>query len=279
MDVETEINKLQANNSYRTGDFLNLAKKIYYLEINNVLKFSTEKYDIYKHHVMLANGKQRSYLIKINKNIDISKIKNCIFFFHGSRDLHWDVAMVSTNLLSDDFIVVYLQGHLNLIEPTIHEHYNYVTYGENFWEIRDFVPQFDEDIEYIKLVKFDIDRLYGFSNYFAIGHSNGGVFVCLLPIYLPGFFKAVVSHQGGMGYDQWFYVPFEKMKKEDKLCPIYFYTGEYDIHKDPSIQAHNIFNNEGWDSTLYIEPGLIHKWNKECESKLLDYFRDKLKDQ
>jgi predicted esterase len=264
------------NISYRHNDNLHLSKQIYQLEKNNITKFECNSFIIYKYEVLLKNNKVRSYLVKIPKHpIQYETIKKCIMFFHGSRDLHWEVALLSTNMLSKDFITIYLQGNnqgeYNLEEPHIHEGYGYITYGENFFEIRENVPNFNEDIEYIKLVKEDVIQKYKFIDFYAIGHSNGGVFVCLFPIYLPNEFKALVSHQGGIGWDEWFNISFEKLDVTSIKPSIYFYTGTEDIHKIPCIQAHKLFTNEGFDSKLYIEDGLTHTWKKYHEDTIYEY--------
>ncbi len=268
------INNLSDDTPYRTEELLSISKQIYNLEKNNIQIYECNNFTIKKYYVTI-NNKQRSYLIKIPKKYDISTINNCIMFFHGSRDLHWHVALLSTNMMSDKFITIYLQGTnqgiFDLEEPHIHKHYKYITYGENFFEIRDFANNFNEDIEYVKSVKNDVIIKYNFTNFYAVGHSNGGVFICLFPIYLSNEFKALVSHQGGIGFDEWFYIPFEKTNLIIKKTPIYFYTGTNDIHKIPCIEAYNIFLNEGFDSQLYIENGLNHNWNKNCEDNIFSY--------
>ena len=276
-----DINKLKniinskINVKYRSNSLLNICKMIYELEKNEINEFECDEFIIYKYYVKLQNNKNRSYLIKISKKHNISTIKKCIMFFHGSRDLHWDVALISTNMLSDSFITVYLQGNNQGIyepeEPHIHKEYNYISYGENFFEIRDFAFNFNEDIEYVKLVKNDVISKYSFTDFYAVGHSNGGVFVCLFAIYLNGEFKALVSHQGGIGWDEYFNIPFEKMNETSQKTPIYFYTGTKDIHKIPCEQAYQIFTNEGFNSKIFIEEGLEHTWEKYHEENIYNY--------
>lgn len=259
---------------YRSTELLELSQKIYSLEIQDIRTFETENWIITKRTVRMPNSKIRSYLIKIPKHSNTQYFKKCIMFFHGSRDLHWDVALVSTNMIYDkykDYITVYLQGELNLTKPKIHEQYNYITYGENFYEIRYWLPQFDEDLEYMQLVRDDLMTGWDFEKFYAIGHSNGGVFLCLIPVFLPNFFEKIISHQGGIGWDEFFSIPFEKFVEGSRHTPIYFYTGTEDVHKIPCIQAHQIFTNEGFPSTLWIEEGLGHKWNIECEEHLFEY--------
>lgn len=276
-DLITKVNDVYEKEiDYRSDKLLNISKQIYQLEINDVREFSTNHFIIYKHHVTLTNGKNRSYLVKIPKDIDVSNYKKCVMFFHGSKDLHWDVALLSTTMITNDFITIYLQGNnqgtFELTEPHLH-HYGYISYGENYFEIRDFAPNFSEDIEYVKLAKLNIIDQYSFTDFYAVGHSNGGVFVCLFPIYLPNEFIAIVSHQGGIGWDEWFNIPFEKLDENIKKPAIHFYTGTEDIHLVPCIQANQLFTNEGFDSSIYIEHGLKHTWKKYHEVDILNYFR------
>jgi hypothetical protein len=152
--------------------------EIYKLEINNVESFETPDYIIYKHSVKVCGNNSRSYLVKIPKTCNLSNVKKCIMFFHGSRDLHWNVAILSTDMLHNNYITIYLQGnnqgHFNLEIPHIHKNYGYITYGENFFEIRDYLDNFYEDIKYVKTVKEDVMLKYNFDTFYAIGHSNSG---------------------------------------------------------------------------------------------------------
>lgn len=258
--------------SYRTKECLEQAKLSYELEINNVLRYETNEYIIIKDFVE-TNMHKRSFLIKIPKN---NNIKNCIFFFHGSRDLHFDVAINSTNLLHENFIVVYFQGNnqgiYNLEYPHLHKHYGYVSFGENFFEIRHNTDNFKDDIEYVKLVRDKILEGYNIEKFYIVSHSNGAVFSCLLPIFLPDMFEKIFNHQGGMGYDEWFNIPFELLKENDKKTPIQFYTGTLDVHLNPCIQAHKIFTNEGFESSIFIKEGEKHSYNKNCEEHIFNYF-------
>jgi len=273
MNLISSINNYESED-YRTEKQLELSQQIYELEINNIDMIEFDNFIIKKYNILVDNN-IRSYLIKIPKKYDYTKITKCILFFHGSRDLHWDVALISTNMLHEQFITVYLQGNnqgkFELEMPHLHYLYKYVSYGENFFEIRDFADNFQNDLNYVKIVKNDLIEKYNFIDFYAIGHSNGGVFITLFPIYLPNEFKALVSHQGGFGWDEWFNIPFNKINNEDNKTPIYFYTGTEDVHKIPCIQAHQLFINEGFDSTIYIEDGLKHTWKKYCEKNIFDY--------
>jgi hypothetical protein len=273
IDELVEIVNNHNSNDYRDKSLLEISRKIYQLEINDIKTFECDKFIIHKHIITLSD-KQRSYLVKIPKNYDTTLIKKCILFFHGSRDLNWDTALLSTNMINNKFITVYLQGNnqgkYELEEPHICEH-GYISYGQNYFEIRDFTDNFYEDIEYVKLVKQDIILKYNMTDFYAVGHSNGGVFLCLFPIFLPNEFISLVSHQGGVGWDEWFNIPFDKLDHNSRKPSIYFYTGDEDIHKIPCIQAHQIFINEGFDTKIYIEENLKHTWEKKCEDNIFEY--------
>lgn len=276
MDYIEQIKKvISKNNLYRVAELLDISKLIYKLEANNVMYLDLGSFCIEKFIVTMDNGAERSCLIKFPSIKNIETIKKCILFFHGSQDLNWDVALMSTNMLSDDFITVYLQGNnqgtASVCEPHLHSAYGWISYGENYFEIRDCAPNFQDDLDYVRKVKEFLQTKYGFTDFYAVGHSNGGVFVTLFPIYMPDDFVAIVSHQGGIGWDEWFNLPFEKINEETRKTPIYFYTGTEDIHKIPCIQAHQLFTNEGFDSKIYIEEGGRHMWDKKCENNIYEY--------
>ena len=257
-------------NNYRKPRMLDKSIEVYQLEIQNVLFFEKDNYLIYKYYVG-----ERSYIVKMKKNLNQIP-KKCIMFFHGSKDLHWDCAILSTDMVDDDYIVVYLQGNnqgvYQLEPPHVDKDYGYISYGNNYFEIRDFADNFDADIKYVQDVIQDVGLKYDLTKFYAVGHSNGGVFVCLFPIYLPGKFIAIISHQGGMGWDEHFNIPFEKIDEKYTKPHMFFFTGSDDIHLTPCIQAHNIFTIESFDSVLHIEPNLTHTWRKIDEKYIFDFF-------
>ncbi len=63
----------------------------------------------------------------------------------------------------------------------------------------------------------------------------------MFPIYLPNEFIALISHQGGMGYNEFFNIPFEKLDETTIKPSIYFYTGTDDIHKVPGAKTIQIY--------------------------------------
>ena len=201
------------------------------------------------------------------------KPTNVILFFHGSRDLAWNLALSQSNLNKDNIVIFCQACTENIVEPHIHPDYGYISFGEIFWEIIYDTSIFKNDLDYVKYI---IDYLYemDINNIYAIGHSNGGVFVCLLAVYFPNVFVKLVSHQGGIGYDIRFKIPFELLDQTLKLTPILFYTGSLDIHKIVCEQAHMIFTNEGFKSELYIEPDLSHEYKSSCETYIINWLME-----
>lgn len=107
--------------------------------------------------------------------------------------------------------------------------------------------------------------------YFFVGHSNGGVFGCLLAIYRCNIFNGIVSHMGGIGYDPHFYLDFTKLI--GKKTPLLFYTGENDIHKSTCEAALSIFQNEEFPEVMiHIEPKIKHEYIHTCEKYILNWF-------
>jgi predicted esterase len=232
--------------------------------------------------ISMDSGIKRFFLIRQPKKTQ-SKYK-CLIYYHGSRGTAWEQVLKITtfhiNPLYDDFYLVYGQCDIqNITEPFIHSAYNHPCFGEIYWEIRDFTPGFSEDLEYTKLLveklrndHTDIEDIY------FIGHSNGGVFALLMALYLPNAFKGIVSHQGGLGFDPLYYLPFEILDdlKEDETpkqrVPILLYTGEFDIHREVCEQAALLFRNEGFHRVdLFIEEGATHHYDPSCEKYLYDW--------
>ena len=116
---------------FRSPRMLDKSIEVYQLEIQNVLFFEKDNYLIYKYYVG-----ERSYIVKMKKNLNQIP-KKCIMFFHGSKDLHWDCAILSTDMVDDDYIVVYLQGNnqgvYQLEPPHVDKDYGYISYGNNYF--------------------------------------------------------------------------------------------------------------------------------------------------
>jgi tRNA U34 2-thiouridine synthase MnmA/TrmU len=78
MNIQNELveyidtmNESNIEHKYRNTNLLNVAKKIYQLEINEVKIFECKKFTIKKYYVELKNGKKRSYLVKIAKDSNL----------------------------------------------------------------------------------------------------------------------------------------------------------------------------------------------------------------
>lgn len=166
----------------------------------------------------------------------------------------------------------FLQAKGNIVEPYIHEYYKDIYYGELYFEVRDNVPDFDEDIQYTKNVINLTKEKYKINNIFALGISNGGVFCTLLSIHLSEVFKGIISYVGGVGWDEGFYLDFEKVNYHKRISKILFYTGEHDIHLDPCKWGNQIMTDNGFDSNLIIVPNMSHEYLINLEENFLSFF-------
>jgi predicted esterase len=206
-----------------------------------------------------------------NKPLKKHDTYNLLVFYHGSRDLAWDVALNTSfiNQLPDNFIVVFGQATLeNLEPPSFHKMWGNITYGEIYWEIRDFTPEFTADIEYTKDLISNIKSIYNIDKIFHLGHSNGGVFNIQLAIYMPDVFTCIISHMGGIGYDMTYQLDFEKLVNNN--TPIHFITAEYDEHKEPCIIAKRLFDSYGFKTSILEYPNLAHQYLVSNEIHIVD---------
>lgn len=207
---------------------------------------------------------QRYYYVHTPNHLSSNDV---IFFLHGSKADALDKAINGTEWIKKDAIIIFPESSGKKEQPSVHPHYGGLTFGEKYWEIRDYDEQFLKDINYIK----EIADLYESQNKYLIGHSNGGVFACLVPLFLPSIFKKVCSHMGGIGYDLAFYLNFEK--SNGIKTPMLFYSGENDVHLNPCIAAKNIFESEGFEVKLIVIPGLKHFYVKEeCKKIMHNWF-------
>jgi predicted esterase len=201
-----------------------------------------------------------------------------ILFYHGSRDTAWAQALEYTNLVStaetNNCIIVFGQASGTINKPTFHPYYLDASFGELYWEIRDYEPQFKEDLAYTQTIITEMQTQYDINHIYFIGHSNGGVFAILLALYMPNTFRAVVSHMGGIGYDPAFYLNFDLLKETDQKVPILFYTGENDIHRKPCESAQNIFRGEDFSKVdIHIELDIGHEYLANCEDYILNWLK------
>lgn len=221
---------------------------------------------------------ERYFYIYTNNNIDYTKETNLFIFCHGSRDIAMDCILSSTSLIStfgDNFIVIFGQCTGIIQEPYIHKNFGNIAYGEIYWGITN-VQNKDADIEYInKIVNF-ADNNYKINKRIIMGHSNGGVFVLLMAIYLPNIFDAIISHQGGIGWDPLFGLDFELIENNYKKSKLLFYTGSLDGHKSVCEIAHNIFLAENYESDIIVIEGLKHKYKKDCEITIKNWIEKKI---
>jgi len=216
---------------------------------------------------------QRYYLHTIPTQID----NDLILFYHGSRDIAWTQILEYTNLANltnKNYITAFGQSSGTINKPVIHPDYKYASFGELYWEIRNTVLQFEEDLLYTKTIISEITSQYKINNIYFIGHSNGGVFALLLALYMPNVFTGIVSHMGGIGFDPFFYLDFNILKDTDNRTPLLFYTGENDIHKKPCEAARDIFLGENFTKVdIYVEKNIGHEYLASCEPYMLDWFK------
>lgn len=174
-------------------------------------------------------------------------------------------------------MIAFGQARGKQIHPYKHEVYNNISHGELYFEIRDNTSGFHEDIKYTNDVIEDLKLNYDIDNkkIYFVGHSNGGVFGCLLSIYLPNTFKGIISHMGGIGYDPHFYLDFSKLNDTDNKTPILFYTGDQDIHNYPCKAAYNIFKSEDFPIVdIKVISNLDHTYCYNCEIYMLNWFKN-----
>jgi len=223
----------------------------------------------------------RNFVIHVSPNHDSAIDVPLLIFLHGSRGNGMHEALQKTRWIERTckipFIAVFGQakGSENPKQAYICPHWNHVAFGELYWEIRNNSEQFRKDIQYLKDVIDHVKTLHSIdsSKIFLMGHSNGGVFCLLVLLYLPGFFRAVCSHMGGIGWDPYFYLPFEIMDENSKKTPLLLVTGDKDVHKQPCQAAKNIFETEGWDKVDYFEQeNTPHKYNHRVEDFIWEWF-------
>jgi len=212
----------------------------------------------------------RYFFIYENNNVDYNEDVNLLVFYHGSRDIAMNCILESTSLIDTfgndkNWIVTFGQCNGEIKNPYVHVGYGKVAYGEIYWGITG-VQNMKCDIEYTRQLVEIMNTKYKINKKVIIGHSNGGVFSLLIPIYLPNLFDFVISHQGGMGFDPLFGLDFELVNINDNKPKILFYTGSLDMHKNVCEIAHNVFVAEKYDSEIIIIDGLNHNYKKECET-------------
>ena len=222
----------------------------------------------------------RYFFIFLNNDIDYTKQLNLLLFYHGSRDIAMNCVLSSTTLIKtfgndNNWLVAFGQCDGEIHEPYIHKGYGKIAYGEIYWNITN-IQNKQKDIEYTRKIVEIIQNNYNINKKIMMGHSNGGVFSLLIPIYLPNLFDIIVSHQGGMGFDPYFGLDFDLVNINDNKPKLLFYTGTLDMHKGVSKIAHDVFLAEKYDSSIIIIDGLDHNYKHECEVIIKNWIEGKI---
>lgn len=238
--------------------------KAYELQITH--SYIVTEYGILKY---LSIGSRYGYYL-----VPDGPCHSVLFFYHGSRCIALEKALVSTQLLKlaskYHMIIFFGQADGELQAPHIHPTYQNITFGDLYWGIRESQNMM-ADIEYTQSAV----NYFKNYNFYFIGHSNGGVFATLVAVFLPNTFRSIVSHKGGLGYDKQFYLDFDRLLDSDRRTPILFFTSEYDIHRPVCEQAHELFKNMEFPSELIIVPKDGHIYNYEYESDIIDWLISK----
>jgi hypothetical protein len=220
----------------------------------------------------------RYFFVYEKDNINYDKV-NLLVFYHGSRDIAMNCILSSTSLIDtfgeDNWIIVFGQCNGKIGEPSINQKFGKLGFGEIYWGITSIQGK-DGDIKYTKKMMSYIESKYKINKKVFMGYSNGGVFGLLIPIYLPDVFDAVISHEGGTGWDPLFRLDFDLVDKQKRKTKILFYTGTLDGHKSVCEIGHNIFLAEGYDSEIIIIEGLKHNYEKECELRIKKWIEEKI---
>jgi poly(3-hydroxybutyrate) depolymerase len=205
---------------------------------------------------------------------DDSRSLDLVVFLHGSRDIALMQALEDTNLLQETrrrgMMVAFGQCRGTIEDPHPDERFGSLCFGEIYWGIKNSEDA-QADIDYVAALVADVRSRVAIRHVHAIGHSNGGVFVLLLALAHPSLFATVVSHQGGLGWDPECVFDFDSLEEGERKPRMLFYTGEHDEYRLPCQNGHAIFVDEGFDSTLFVEPGLEHGYDFSCEPYILDW--------
>lgn len=235
------------------------------------------------HTIFLCDGNRYGFLHVPDKtqcpmctninNLDFKEYKGLLLIYHGSRDLAFEYIFQNSELLlqelsKQNYLLFFGQsnGVMNS-NVTIHPKYNSFTYGELYWGIK-LSQNMNEDIQYTK----EVCNLFDSLPKIFFGHSNGGVFSLLLSVHMPNTFQAIISHQGGLGYDGGFYLDFDLLKESDHKTNILFYTGTKDVHKEACEGAYNLFKNMEFPCQLIIAKNEYHGiLTNDCQQALLNF--------
>lgn len=242
------------------------------------LKMLESQYGLTKEHT-LASG--RTFVLHSSPTHDPTKPVPLLIFFHGSRGNGMFYALEVTKLIektvNQDFLIVFGQAQgVRRPDEFVYPDPKYggVAFGELYWEIRDNDPGFPQDLQYIQDVFSYVDASHKIdkSQLYAMGHSNGGVFCCLLALHMPNTFKGICSHMGGIGWDPGFYLDWSVLKDTDRKTPILMVTGDLDEHRIPSEAGTTIFRDEGFDVTFKMLENTKHCYLALIEDYVWDWF-------
>ena len=264
-------------------------------ELNQALKLKNlglahSQYGTTEEKSFFINGKERKFVLHtpLDYQHQTDQKVKLILFFHGSRESAWNAALRDTRLIELSNTLYHEKNEVLLIAfgqargkatknfVKMHSFYDYqITFGEFYWEIRDYNPEFQTDLLYTTHIidqlctEFNVDKEF----VYYIGHSNGGVFGCLLSVYLPNHFRAICSHMGGIGWDPSFYLDFEKLKEGDKKTPMFLVTSEFDVHLHPTKAAFNLYKGEEFPNIqMVVKPNTDHTYLPDIEPSIWNFF-------
>lgn len=213
--------------------------------------------------------------VKINDreiyiHIPRTNASKVLIFLHGSRGSALIHAMHRTNLIKfTNYIIIFAQATGTKKDPHLHKYYNQISFGKLYFEIRDTTPGFKKDLQFMNDILDYAENKFCVENYYLMGHSNGGVFACLMAVHLGHRFKGIISHMGGIGYDPHFYLDFSK--SENKKPLMIFVTSKDDVHYKPTISAKDIFDDEGFSTKLIVFEDGGHNYYSTREDEILKH--------
>lgn len=254
--------------------------KVQNTKYNNYKKIQlgTDEYNTGEGTIKKIFINDRYFFIYNDNAVNYNEKINLLLFYHGSRDIAINCILESTSLINtfgkNNWLIVFGQCDGTIQEPYISK-YGKIAYGEIYWGITGLQNR-DDDIQYTKNILQYVETKYKINKKVMLGHSNGGVFSLLIPIYLPSVFDIIISHQGGIGFDPYFCLDFHLVDTEKRKEKILFYTGTLDIHKSVSEQANNIFKAEGYKTDIIIIDKLDHNYKHECENIIKKWIEDNI---
>jgi len=141
-----------------------------------------------------------------------------------------------------------------------------------------------KDVEYTdRVLDFVIsDYPVDTSRIYAIGHSNGGMFISELVVSLGHRFAAAVNHMGGIAllpaevdeetkkiWDEEKHVAVSSAKQK---VPLMIVTSTRDDNRPPCYRAKIEFENNGWDVTFVLLEDIPHAYWAERTPQVWEFF-------